>query len=279
MRRLRPQAMQAFSDLRIRVFVDRLVAHVGERFPEKVDGSDGADVRAEVMRHVHKGRRWGLVSEAHATAFTDLSFEWGEGFEEEPERRDVRGILRDRNVDPDEKLRRVRAILDRFAGPDPFEEGEADVADPEPPPSASPALRSDLLRARVRSLDELARRIAAASQGTADPATAAKQAALGQRVDRARSRAAGELARRDRVERLRRDAASAKLRNDREALAKKKAEYREERMKAEEQEKAAGRKEGDVADPCVTPVAFRAGLGGRERAGTKPVSPRPEGRP
>ena len=131
---MRPRAMQAFSDLRIRVFVDRLVAHVGEKYPEKLDGRDGAEVRAEVMRHVHRSRRWGLASEAHATAFTDLSFEWGEGFEEEHERRDVRGVLRDRTADPDEKLRRVRAILDRFDGPDPFEGGGGDLADPGPPP-------------------------------------------------------------------------------------------------------------------------------------------------
>lgn len=138
MRRMRPQTMQAFADLRLRVFVDRLVARAMEKYPEKVDGRDPADVRAEVVRHVHVSRRWGLTSEAHVTAFSDLSFEWGEHFEEDPERRDVRAVLRDRKTEPDEKLRRVRAILNRFDGPDPFEGGEADFADPGPAPFVLP---------------------------------------------------------------------------------------------------------------------------------------------
>lgn len=138
MRRMRPQTMQAFADLRLRVFVDRLVARAIEKYPEKVDGRDPADVRAEVVRHVHVSRRWALTSEAHVTAFSDLSFEWGEHFEEDSERRDVRAVLRDRKIDPDEKLRRVRAILNRFEGPDPFEGGEADFADPGPAPFVLP---------------------------------------------------------------------------------------------------------------------------------------------
>lgn len=138
MRRMRPQAMHAFSDLRMRVFVDRLVAHVEEKYPEKVDGRDPADVRVPVERLVHKSRRWALTSEAHVTAFVDLSFEWGEDFEDDQERRELRAVLRDRRIEPDEKLRRVRAILNRFDGPDPLEGGEADLADPGPPPFVLP---------------------------------------------------------------------------------------------------------------------------------------------
>jgi len=134
MRRMRTQSMQAFSDLKMKVFLDRLVAHVEGKYPEKVDGRDGAEVRAEVMRLVHASRRWALTSEAHVTAFTDLSFEWGEGFEDGNERREVRAVLRDRTLEPDEKLRRVQTILNRFEGDDPFEGGEADLADPGPSP-------------------------------------------------------------------------------------------------------------------------------------------------
>jgi hypothetical protein len=135
---MRPQSMQSFADVRLSHFLDRLVAHVEEKYPEKVDGRERSDVRAEVMRLVHASRRWGLTSEAHVTAFTDLSFEWGDGFEDDPGRKDVRAVLRDRSAEPDEKLRRIRAILNRFEGEDPFEGGEDDLADPGPPPSALP---------------------------------------------------------------------------------------------------------------------------------------------
>lgn len=138
MRRMRPHAMHVFSDLRMRVFVDRLVARVEEKYPEKVDGREPADVRARVERLVHRGRHWALTSEAHVTVFVDLSFEWGDHFEEDPERRDVRAVLRDRKIVPDEKLRRVRAILNRFDGSDPFEGSEADLADPGPAPFELP---------------------------------------------------------------------------------------------------------------------------------------------
>jgi hypothetical protein len=138
MRRMRVESMQAFRDLRLGKFLDRLVRHVEEKYPEKVDGRHEADVRAQVTRLCDRSRHWALTSEAHVTAYTDLSFEWGEGFEEDPERRDVRTVLRDRTLEPDEKLRRVRAILNRFEGDDPFEGGEADFADPGPSPSALP---------------------------------------------------------------------------------------------------------------------------------------------
>ncbi len=130
--------MQAFSDLRMRVFIDRLVAHVEEKYPEKVDGREASDVRDEVTRLVHTSRRWGLTSEAHVTAFTELSFEWGERFEEDPERRDVRAVLRDRNLEPDEKLRRVHAILNRLEDEDAFEGVEKHLADPGPSPFVLP---------------------------------------------------------------------------------------------------------------------------------------------
>ena len=44
----------------------------------------------------------------------------------------------DRSLEPDEKLRRVRAILNRFEGDDPFEGDENDFADPGSSPSALP---------------------------------------------------------------------------------------------------------------------------------------------
>jgi hypothetical protein len=137
-RRMRTPVMQEFSDLRLGVFVDRLVKRAGEKYPEKVEGREEAAVRAEVTRFVHKGRRWGLTSEAHATAFTDLSFEWGEDFEDDPERREVRAVLRDRALAPDDKVRRVRELLNRFDGEDPFAGGEEELADPGPSPSELP---------------------------------------------------------------------------------------------------------------------------------------------
>lgn len=138
MRRMRVESMQGFRDLRLGKFLDRLVKHVEEKYPEKVEGRHEGEVRAQVTRLCDRSRHWALTSEAHVTAYTDLSFEWGEGFEEDPERRDVRAVLRDRTLEPDEKLRRVRAILNRFEGDDPFEGGEGDLADPGPSPSVLP---------------------------------------------------------------------------------------------------------------------------------------------
>jgi cytosine/adenosine deaminase-related metal-dependent hydrolase len=135
---MRVESMQAFRDLRLERFVDRLVAHVEERYPEKVEGLDPGELRAQAARLCHRSRRWGLTSEAHVTAYVDLSFEWSEGFEDDPGRRDVRAVLRDGSLGPDEKLRRARAILNRFEGEDPFEEGDEAFADPGPPPFVLP---------------------------------------------------------------------------------------------------------------------------------------------
>lgn len=188
------------------------------------------------------------------------------------------------------------------------------------------ASRSDLLRGRIRALDDLKARSSAASAGPAEPASDARRAALGRRIDGARNLAAEELARRDRMERLRREAvelrrdgllqrqriaeadarldasrrellreeprrplelrglppreqaryrearaardeARRRLGEDREAFAKKEAEYREQERMALEQQKAAGQREGDVADPCVSLGASGAGKPGHE-AGT-----------
>lgn len=138
MRRMRVESMQAFRDLRLGRFVDRLVAHLEERYPEKVDGADPEELRAQATRLCHRSRRWGLTSEAHVTAYADLSFEWGEGFEDDDSRKDARAVLRDTGLSPDEKLRRVRATLNRFEGEDPFEEGDDAFSDPGPAPFVLP---------------------------------------------------------------------------------------------------------------------------------------------
>jgi hypothetical protein len=138
MRRMRVESMQGFRDLRLGKFLDRLVKHVEEKYPEKVDGRHEADVRAQVTRLCDRSRHWALTSEAHVTAYTDLSFEWGEGFEEDPDRRDVRAIFRDRTLEPDEKLRRVREILNRLETDDPFPGAADELASPGPPPFELP---------------------------------------------------------------------------------------------------------------------------------------------
>ena len=73
--------------------------------------------------------------------------------------------------------------------------------------TATPAAsRSDVLRGRVRDLDDLKTRTAAAPGGPAEPAVQAKQAALGAKIDAARKDAAGELANRDQMEKLGKEA-------------------------------------------------------------------------
>lgn len=68
------------------------------------------------------------------------------------------------------------------------------------------ASRSDVLRGRVRALDDLKRRTAAAPGGPAEPGIEGKKTALTQRIDTARAGPASELARRDRMEAIRSDA-------------------------------------------------------------------------
>lgn len=138
MRRMRVESMQGFRDLRLGVFLERLVRHVEARYPEKTEGVPPDGLRRRVERLCDRSRHFGLTSEAHVTAFTELSFEWGDGFEDEPERREARTVLRDRSLAPDDKLRRVRAILNRFEADDPFEGGEEELADPGPSSSLLP---------------------------------------------------------------------------------------------------------------------------------------------
>ncbi len=62
------------------------------------------------------------------------------------------------------------------------------------------ASRSDVLRGRIRALDDLKTRTAAAPGGAAEPGLEAKKQALTQRIDTARAGPASELAHRDRME-------------------------------------------------------------------------------
>lgn len=77
------------------------------------------------------------------------------------------------------------------------------------------ASRSDVLRGRIRDLDGLNSRTAAAPGGPAEPGIEGKKQALTQRIDRARDGAQSELARRDRMEAIRSDAMAIR----RDALA------------------------------------------------------------
>lgn len=107
--------------------------------------------------------------------------------------------------------------------------------------AATATSRSDLLRNRVRDLDDLQRRTAATSAGPANPAAEAKKQALAQRITGARTQAAGELAGRDRMERLRSQGAAIR----RDALAQKEtirnADASMARMKKEFQERYPNR--------------------------------------
>ena len=89
-------------------FIEFLVEHVREEFPEKTAERDDETLRAMVKGGVARAESHGLTTAEDQTAFVSIMFEIAPNFDEQPQ---IKMVLDDENFAPEARIERLWSPL------------------------------------------------------------------------------------------------------------------------------------------------------------------------
>lgn len=107
MLQIQSETLQALTERRRVEFVERLVRHLRECFPERCLGIDDLGMGEFISAAIHKAEANGMVTEREVARFVDLMVAFHPNFDRDPAMPWVGPILADRQ-------RPARARLDRL---------------------------------------------------------------------------------------------------------------------------------------------------------------------
>jgi hypothetical protein len=110
--KLRDDHMDSLSESSRSRFEDRLLEHIQEMYSAEEPHDISREVLApEIHRAVDRALYHGIEDEPDVTAFVEITFEVGEGFDTDPENTWASEILNDRDLDPHEKITLLQQLL------------------------------------------------------------------------------------------------------------------------------------------------------------------------
>ena len=89
-------------------FVEFLVGHAKEEFPEKVAERDDETLRTMVRGGVRRAESHGFTTAEDITAFISIMFEIAPNFDEQPQ---IKTVLDDENFPPEDRIERLWSPL------------------------------------------------------------------------------------------------------------------------------------------------------------------------
>jgi hypothetical protein len=89
-------------------FVEFLVAHVHEEFPEKAAERDEETLRVMIRGGIERAENHQLSTAEDITAFISIMFEIAPNFDEQPQ---IQAILDDENFPPEDRIERLWSPL------------------------------------------------------------------------------------------------------------------------------------------------------------------------
>ena len=89
-------------------FIEFLVAHVREEFPEKTAERDDETLRAMVEAGVARAESHGLTTAEDTTSFISIMFEVAPNFDEQPQ---IKAVLDDGRFAPEERIEKLWSPL------------------------------------------------------------------------------------------------------------------------------------------------------------------------
>ncbi len=89
-------------------FVEFLVGHAKEEFPEKTDKRDDETLRTMVRGGIKRAESHGFKTAEDITAFISIMFEIAPNFDEQPQ---IKTVLDDANFPPEARLERLWSPL------------------------------------------------------------------------------------------------------------------------------------------------------------------------
>lgn len=111
--KIRKEQMAAFAADRRRQFVDRVIAHLEQAYPEAVWDADPNDLRRRIDQTIDRAMSYGIAIEKDVGAFIDFTYDLGESFDTEPENEWARSILLRGDLDGSAKIAELRHLLYR----------------------------------------------------------------------------------------------------------------------------------------------------------------------
>ncbi|MBX3411225.1 MAG: hypothetical protein KF708_00805 [Pirellulales bacterium] len=101
--RLRPEHMQAMSQVVRELFDERVMAHLREDLPEIVEGLSDDELRPRIERARRRAKQHGLETQQQAVSYIDTCFLLGDDFEQDRRHLWAARLLRDDSRSPAEK--------------------------------------------------------------------------------------------------------------------------------------------------------------------------------
>src|SRR5215213_5083858 len=89
-------------------FVECLVGHVREEFPEKTGERDDETLRAMVKGGIERAENHGFTTAEDITSFISIMFEIAPNFDEQPQ---IRAVLDDEKFAPEDRIERLWSPL------------------------------------------------------------------------------------------------------------------------------------------------------------------------
>ena len=89
-------------------WIEFLIGHVKEEFPEKTEERDDETLREMVRGGIRRAESHGFTTAEDQTAFISIMFEIAPNFDEQPQ---IRTVLRDENFAPADRFERLWSPL------------------------------------------------------------------------------------------------------------------------------------------------------------------------
>jgi hypothetical protein len=105
--RIRRAQREALARAEVEDFVRALADHLEESFPAAVRRIDRDELLASIRSWVDRAVAWGFETERQASAFVDVAFVLGDGFDRQPW---ARAVLEDRTLPARVRIDRLLAL-------------------------------------------------------------------------------------------------------------------------------------------------------------------------
>jgi hypothetical protein len=97
---------------KVKVFEDRVIAHVRQFFPEESGRLDEPELRETIRYGMGRAETYGLVSERDVCWYIDMMFAFGRDFDVDPDLPWAAEILNDKAAEPAVKTERLCAAAE-----------------------------------------------------------------------------------------------------------------------------------------------------------------------
>jgi hypothetical protein len=105
---IRTDQMRIFSWMAWNSFEGRMVAHLGEFFPQRCKTLGEEKTRETIQQGTVNARKYGIISEHDVCIYIDMMFEYGDDFDVDPELPWASQVLNDPEIrDPTYKVNRL----------------------------------------------------------------------------------------------------------------------------------------------------------------------------